>query len=282
MKLASFCVANKPSWGVVDGDEVIDLGDGPGTQFPDLRSVIAGQAFGSLAEAFGAAPRYRLTDIDWLPVIGNPGKIICVGVNYHDHRREMGRAETEMPTIFARFANSQIGHTSNIVRPTVSSDLDYEGELAVIIGKTGRHITRDDAMGYVAGYACYNDATVRDWQRHTHQWIPGKNFPGTGAFGPWMVTADEIADLGALRLTTRLNGEIMQEAGIDQLIFDVPQLIAYCSDFTQLEPGDVIVSGTPGGVGFKRTPPVFMKPGDVVEVEITGVGCLRNGIVQES
>jgi 2-keto-4-pentenoate hydratase/2-oxohepta-3-ene-1,7-dioic acid hydratase in catechol pathway len=214
-------------------------------------------------------------------VIPLPEKIFCVGLNYEMHRKETGRAVVEHPTIFTRFANTQTGHLSNIVRPRVSTHLDFEGELAVIIGKAGRYITREKAMEHIAGFSCYNDASVRDWQHHTHQFTPGKNFPGTGAFGPWIVTTDEFTDLSARRIMTRLNGQTVQEARLGDMIFDVPTLIEYCSSFNPLVPGDVIVTGTPGGVGVKRTPPLWMKPGDVVEVEIDGIGVLRNGIADE-
>ena len=184
--------------------------------------------------------------------------------------------------MFGRFANSQTGHLANIIRPKVSKDLDFEGELALIIGKSSRYISRAQAWDHIAGYACYNEGSVRDYQRHTHQFTPGKNFPQTGAFGPWMVTPDEAGDLGPVRLQTRLNGEIVQDATISQMIFGIPQQIEYCSSFTKLEPGDVIVTGTPGGVGSRRTPPLWMKPGDVVEVEIDRIGLLRNGIADET
>jgi 2-keto-4-pentenoate hydratase/2-oxohepta-3-ene-1,7-dioic acid hydratase in catechol pathway len=185
------------------------------------------------------------------------------------------------PTIFTRFANSQTGHLANIVRPRVSHELDFEGELAIIIGKAGRYISKADAWGHVAGYACYNDGSVRDFQRHTHQFTPGKNFPDTGSFGPWMMTPDELGELGPLRIQTRVNGQVVQDATFEQMIFDIPRIIEYCSSFTKLEPGDVIATGTPGGVGAKRTPPLWLKPGDTVEVEIDRLGTLRNGIADE-
>ena len=228
------------------------------------------------------AKRYPAAGITWLPVIPNPDKILCIGLNYETHRKETGRTEVENPTVFGRFANSQTGHLADIIRPTLSHDLDYEGELAVIIGKPGRHIARADAWSHIAGYACYNEGSVRDFQRHTHQFTPGKNFPGTGAFGPWMMTPDELGDVPPLRLQTRLNGQIVQDARIDQMIFDIPRQIEYCSSFTRLEPGDVIATGTPGGVGSRRTPPLWLKPGDIVEVEIDRLGVLRNGVADET
>ena len=281
MKFASFTIHDAPSWGLVEGDEIADLGALLRDRFPDLKSAIAANALTEAAAAAATATRPALSTITFLPVIPNPDKILCIGLNYETHRKETGRSEVENPTVFGRFANSQTGHLRNIIRPRVSTDLDFEGELAVIIGKPGRYIPRSEAFQHIAGYACYNEGSVRDFQRHTHQFTPGKNFPDTGAFGPWMVTSDEIDDLGPLKLQTRLNGEVVQEATISQMIFDIPRQIEYCSSFTRLEPGDVIATGTPGGVGSRRTPPLWMKPGDVVEVEIDRIGLLRNGIADE-
>lgn len=282
MKLASFRYEGRSSWGVVEGETVADLGMVLGGRLPDLRAALAADAWAEIRAAVASAPRRPVGTIDWLPVIPNPDKVICVGLNYESHRRETGRVAVGHPTVFLRPANSQIGHGAPLVRPTVSTALDYEGELAVIIGKPGRYISQARAFAHVAGYACYNEGTLRDWQRHTHQFTPGKSFPGTGAFGPWLVTADEIPDPSGLRLETRLNGTIVQEAGLDQLIFPIPRLIEYCSAFTRLEPGDVIATGTPGGVGFKREPPVFLVPGDRIEVDISGVGLLANSVVDEA
>jgi 2-keto-4-pentenoate hydratase/2-oxohepta-3-ene-1,7-dioic acid hydratase in catechol pathway len=282
MKFASFKINGAASWGLIDGAEAVDLGALLRDRFVDLKSAIAAGALADAAAAAGKAARHPLAALTWLPVIPNPDKILCIGLNYETHRKETGRTEVENPTVFGRFANSQTGHLANIIRPKVSKDLDFEGELALIIGKSGRYISRAQAWDHIAGYACYNEGSVRDYQRHTHQFTPGKNFPQTGAFGPWMVTPDEAGDLGPLRLKTRLNGEVVQDATISQMIFGIPQQIEYCSAFTKLEPGDVIVTGTPGGVGSRRTPPLWMKPGDVVEVEIDRVGLLRNGIADET
>lgn len=214
--------------------------------------------------------------------IPNPDKIICVGLNYKSHIGETGRTSAEeRPVIFTRFAGSQVGHLQPLVCPIESARFDYEGELAAIIGKGGRRISEDAALDHVAGYSIYNDASVRDWQLHTHQWAPGKNFVGTGAFGPWMVTRDEIPDPYEHSLTTRLNGEVMQDSSINLMIFNIQAVIAYVSTFAELLPGDVIVTGTPGGVGNARKPPIYMHDGDVVEVEITGIGTLRNPVVKE-
>jgi 2-keto-4-pentenoate hydratase/2-oxohepta-3-ene-1,7-dioic acid hydratase in catechol pathway len=282
MKFASFKINGATTWGLIDGAEAVDVGAALRSQFPDLKSAIAAGALAQAAAAASKAPRHPVASITWLPVIPNPDKILCIGLNYETHRKETGRTEVENPTVFGRFANSQTGHLANIVRPKVSKDLDYEGELALIIGTPGRYISRAKAWDHIAGYACYNEGSVRDYQRHTHQFTPGKNFPDTGAFGPWMVTPDEAGDLGPLRLQTRLNGEVVQDATISQMIFDIPRQIEYCSAFTRLEPGDVIVTGTPGGVGSRRTPPLWMKPGDVVEVEIDKIGLLRNTVADEA
>ena len=282
MRFATFHLQGASSWGIIDGNEAVDLGALLGDRYPDLKSAIAADALTEAAAGAARATRHPLSAISWLPVLPNPDKILCVGLNYEMHRKETGRSEVENPTIFTRFANSQIGHGADLVRPRVSHELDFEGELAIVIGKPGRHIVRADALSHVAGYACYNDGSVRDFQRHTHQFTPGKNFPGTGAFGPWMMTPDELGDLASLRLQTRVNGEIVQDATFDQMIFDVPRIIEYCSSFTRLEPGDVIATGTPGGVGAKRTPPLWLKPGDVVEVEIDRLGTLRNGVADET
>ena len=282
MKLSTFKMGGAPTWGLVDGETIKDVGAVLGSRYPTVKSVIVADAFAEVATAATKAKSYPLADITWLPVIPDPDKILCIGLNYETHRKETGRSEVENPTVFTRFANSQTGHLSPIIRPRVSHDLDFEGELAVIIGKPGRYIARSDAWDQVAGYACYNDGSVRDFQRHTHQFTPGKNFPGTGAFGPWMMTADEFKFRGSQRLQTRVNGQVVQEATFDQMIFDVPRMIEYCSTFTRLEPGDVIATGTPGGVGAKRTPPLWLKPGDTVEVEIDDLGILRNGVADEA
>jgi 2-keto-4-pentenoate hydratase/2-oxohepta-3-ene-1,7-dioic acid hydratase in catechol pathway len=282
MRLASFQNAGVDTWGIVEGEEAVDVGSVLRARFPDLKSLIRAAAYEIAVDATKSASRLPLATLKWLPVIPNPDKILCVGLNYEMHRKETGRAEVSHPTIFARFANSQTAHGKDILRPRVSSKLDFEGELAVVVGKAGRYIPRAEALNYVAGYACYNDGSVRDWQSHTHQFTPGKNFPGTGSFGPWLMTPEELGPLEARRIRTRLNDEVVQDASLGEMIFDIPTILEYCSSFTRLECGDVIATGTPGGVGVKRTPPLWMKPGDVVEVEIEGLGTLRNGIAQES
>jgi 2-keto-4-pentenoate hydratase/2-oxohepta-3-ene-1,7-dioic acid hydratase in catechol pathway len=207
-------------------------------------------------------------------------KILCVGVNYRPHIEEMGREVPDYPVVFTRFPSSLVGDGEDLVRPRVSEKYDFEGELAVVIGRPARHVRRERAFDYVAGYCCFMDGSVRDWQRHTMQFTPGKNFERSGAIGP-MVAAADIPDPRALDLTTRVNGEVMQRGRIEDLVFDIPTLIAYCTTFTELRPGDVIATGTPGGVGAARTPPVWLKRGDVVEVEISRLGVLRNPVRDE-
>lgn len=280
MKLSTVLLHGLVTWGVVQDDRFIDTGAALSQRYADLKAAVAA-GFAGVQEAAAQAPSVPLAEVEWLPVIPNPDKILCIGLNYETHRKETGRSEVEHPTIFARYANSQVGHLAPIVRPKVSVELDYEGELAVVIGRPGRYIARKNAFDHIAGFACYNDGSVRDFQRHTHQFTPGKNFVGTGAFGPWLMTRDELGPLDDLRLQTRLNGSVVQEATISQMIFDIARQIEYCSTFTRLEAGDVIVSGTPGGVGAKRNPPLWMKPGDVVEVEIDRLGILRNTVVAE-
>ncbi len=282
MKLISFLLHNIPSYGIVQGDDVLNLTPILGAQAPDLKSLIAHNMVDQAAKALAShKPDLKFADLHLLPVITNPNKIVCVGLNYADHVRETGRELTESPALFLRVSESQIGHGQNIVRPPESHRLDYEGEIAVIIGKGGRRISEAESWSHIAGYSCYNDGSVRDWQVSTTQWTAGKNFWRTGGFGPWMVTADEIQPNQKMTLITRLNGQELQRATTDMMIHSIPRQIAYISTFIPLEPGDVIVTGTPGGVGNKRTPQLFMKPGDVVEIEVDAVGILRNGIVDD-
>lgn len=282
MKLVSFTKSDSLSWGVLDGSSIAAIGMAAGAPASLKAALQQPDALARIKAAIASAPRLGLVDVVLAPVLPDPDKILCVGLNYENHRKETGRDEVENPTIFTRFANSQVGAGSPMIRPAVSTHFDFEGELAIVIGKPGRHITKGKAFDHVAGYACYNDGSVRDWQRHTHQFTPGKNFMGTGAFGPALVTPDEVGPLDALVLRTRLNGQVVQEARLGDMIFDIPTIIAYCSTFTQLEIGDVIVTGTPGGVGAKRNPPLWMKAGDTVEVEIDRVGHLINPIIDEA
>lgn len=278
MKLISFLRPNdsRPSCGIVVDDGVVDLGAG----LRGLKRVL-----GEINELAGMAsrkPDWPLAQLKLLPVIPDPDKILCVGLNYGAHVKETGNEPPPKPLIFVRFASSQVAHLQPMLRPRVSTRLDFEGELAVIIGRRGRYVARADAMTLVAGFACYNDGSVRDFQRHSTQFTPGKNFPATGGFGPWLITPDEVGDIRHSTLTTRLNGTVVQQARLDDLIFDIPALIEYCATFTELVPGDVIITGTPGGVGAAREPPLWMQPGDVVEVDISNVGVLRNPVAQES
>ncbi|MDF7776458.1 fumarylacetoacetate hydrolase family protein [Sphingomonas sp. AOB5] len=274
MRFATIELDGVAKWGVVDGAEIALI-----DRWPSLMDAIAAGGLAGLTVPADAR-RVPLADAVWLPLIPAPNKIICVGLNYENHRKETGRAVVENPTIFTRFADSQTGHLSAIVLPPESDRLDYEGEMAVVIGRGGRRIPAAQALDHVAGYSCYNDGSIRDWQAHTIQFTPGKNWPETGAFGPWMVTPDEFGAIGPQRLQTRLNGQVMQDALLSDMIFPVDRLIEYVSTFTPLSPGDVIVSGTPGGVGNKRDPQVFMKEGDRVEIEIDGIGTLVNSIAR--
>ncbi|HEY6454904.1 MAG TPA: fumarylacetoacetate hydrolase family protein [Steroidobacteraceae bacterium] len=277
MKYLSYCRPDgRASFGRTDGNEVIDLrGSGP---VADLRAALEAGVLHDLQDG----ESFKLSQLVLLPPIPNPGKILCVGLNYETHRKETGRAAANHPAIFTRFADTLIAHRASLVRPKVSTDFDYEGELAVVIGKGGRAIPRDSALSHVAGYACFNDASVRDWQRHNIQFTPGKNFPGTGGFGPWMVTPDEVGQLAARNVVTRLNDQIVQSQSVAEMIWPVPEIIAYISVFTALAAGDVIATGTPGGVGSKRVPPLWMKAGDSISVEIEGIGQLINNVVDET
>jgi 2-keto-4-pentenoate hydratase/2-oxohepta-3-ene-1,7-dioic acid hydratase in catechol pathway len=281
MKLLTFKTAQGESYGAATAKGIVDLKRFIGNQYPDLKALIAGNGFSEAAKHLGGAADYQQSDITFLPVIPNPDKIVCVGLNYQDHVVETGRDNTEQPAIFLRVADSQLGHKQPMLRPRESTHLDFEAEIAVIIGKSGRRIPQKDAWSYIAGYSCYNDGSVRDWQRHTIQWTAGKNFAKTGGFGPWMVTADEIPPNTKMTLSCRLNGERMQHATTEQMIFKIPKIIEYVSTWTTLLPGDVLVTGTPGGVGARRTPPLWMKPGDKVEIEIDKVGILENTIADD-
>ncbi|UUZ62242.1 fumarylacetoacetate hydrolase family protein [Polaromonas sp. P1(28)-13] len=282
MKYISFTHNGKSSYGVLLDGRIVDLGIYFGDRAPDLKALIAS---GRLEQAVHAAvsqpTTLTLAGVSLLPVIPNPGQIICVGLNYADHVQETGRVITESPTLFLRVPQSQVGHGQDIVLPPESTRLDYEGEIAVIIGKGGRRISEADAWSHIAGYACYNDGSIRDWQSATSQFTPGKNFWRTGGFGPWMVPASEIAPGRTMTLVTRLNGVELQRATTDMMLHSIPRQIAYISTFTPLEPGDVIVTGTPGGVGFKRNPPVYMQHGDLVEVEVDAIGTLSNHVRDE-
>jgi 2-keto-4-pentenoate hydratase/2-oxohepta-3-ene-1,7-dioic acid hydratase in catechol pathway len=279
MKLVSYTRNGTRGYGAVVEGGIIELQSKLGDRYPDLRAALSGDALHEIHGIIGAKPAIIPLDrVSLLPVIPNPDKILCVGLNYATHVAETRRPDSKYPSIFTRFSDTQVGHGAPVLRPTLSERFDREGELAVVIGRGGRHIPQTHALDHVAGYSCYNDVSVRDWQRHTHQFTPGKNFPGTGAFGPWLVTTDEIPDVTALTVTTRVNGKVMQQASVKDLIFPVPVIIEYVSTFTPLAPGDVIATGTPGGVGDRREPPLYLKDGDTVEVEIDRIGVLRNSV----
>jgi len=280
MKLLSFVADGKDFFGAVSGDGVVTLNGRVG--HTSLRAALAAGAMAPMQRAVKEAkPDRKLSEIKFLPVIPQPEKILCAGINYRAHAAETGRELPKQPSMFARFTDTLVGHDGNMIRPIrVSDHFDFEGELAVVIGTGGRHIKAEEALGHVAGYTCFVDGSVRDFQKFSV--TSGKNFPGTGPLGPWLVTTDEIPDPSRLTLTTRLNGAEVQRYGTDLLIYSIPQIIAFCSDFTELAPGDVIATGTPSGVGHSRTPPLWMKPGDLLEVEITGIGTLRAHIVDES
>jgi 2-keto-4-pentenoate hydratase/2-oxohepta-3-ene-1,7-dioic acid hydratase in catechol pathway len=280
MKIASYAVGGKAAFGVVEGDGIIDATRRLGGKFPTLRQALAADALEEIGLATsGHAPDYKLSEVTFLPVVADPQRIVCVGINYRSHAEETGRDISPAPSVFLRLTDTLIGHGAALVRPTVSKMFDFEGELAVVIGRPGRHVAEADALKYVAGYTCFVDGSVRDYQKFSV--TSGKNFPATGPLGPVLVTTDEIPDPTKLTLVTRLNGAEMQRSGIDMLIYSIPQVIKFVSDFTSLAPGDVIATGTPAGVGHRRTPPVWMKAGDVLEVEISGIGVLRNPVVDE-
>jgi 2-keto-4-pentenoate hydratase/2-oxohepta-3-ene-1,7-dioic acid hydratase in catechol pathway len=280
MKLASFITADRASYGLIVDADLVDLGARLGTRFPTLREALAGDAQGEIARAVGAKPDLALADVTLLPPITAPDKIVCIGLNYRAHAAEAGLKVPEHPSLFLRLANTLVPHCGALVRPSVSSAMDYEGELAVVIGRGGHHIAAAAALDHVAGYACFNDGSLRDYQRQ-HSVTVGKNFLATAGFGPWLVTSDEIPDPSQLTLTTRLNGAEVQRGETADMIFSVPQIVSYVSAFTRLEPGDVISTGTPPGVGMARHPPLWLKPGDIVEVEISRIGVLRNAVISE-
>lgn len=292
MKYLSFTTTGLPTWGVAINGAVYDLGPSGANLAASLADAIAGGVFGTVTEqAAVSGPAIPESEIRYLPAITEPKKIICIGVNYRSHQEEAGKEEAPAPTVFFRYADSQMGHLQPAVYPAVSTEYDYEGELALVIGADAWRVEPGEAYGVVAGYAAYNDLSVRDWQLFATQWGPGKNFPDSGAFGPYLVPAADvgaaIGDVTHLHLQTRVNGEVRQDARLTDLIFDIPAIIAYVTTWTRLSPGDVIVTGTPGGVGRFSDPVALLGPGDVVEVEITGpngfsLGTLTNTVVAEN
>ncbi len=280
MKLASYVADGKPVFGAVVGDGMVTLNDRLAGKYATLRDALAGGALDEMRRVAAAAkPDHKLANIRFLPVIPNPEKILCVGINYKSHAAEHGQEAPKLPNIFTRFVNTLVPHEGEMIRPKVSTNLDFEGELALVIGRGGRHIKAENALDHVAGYTCFCDGSVRDFTKYSL--VASKNFLGTGPLGPWLVTTDEIPDPTKLTLVTRLNGAEMQRSGTDMLIHSIPAIIAFCSVFTPLSPGDVIATGTPEGIGAKRNPPVWMKAGDVLEIEISGIGTLRNRVADE-
>jgi len=282
VKLASFHLGTTATYGVATAAGLVPAPDTFRARYPDLRAVLAAGALPELSAATRDVAPLPAAQLRFDPVIPAPARILCVGVNYLAHIHEMGRERPEYPTLFVRFPDSLVGHDVPLIRPRLSTQYDYEGELAVVIGKPARYVPAARALDYVAGYTCFLDGSVRDWQRHTSQFIPGKNFPATGSCGPWLATTDELPDPSALHLRTRVNGEELQSAPTADLCFGVPEIVAYCSSFCALKAGDIIATGTPSGVGFARKPPRWLKAGDLVEVELTGVGILRNTVADEA
>ena len=282
MKLISYHRDGKACFGAVVDDGVIELSGRIAA--PDLASLVADAQQLQQAKDVVAKgrPDCKLASVDLDPVIPNPRKVVCVGINYVKHAEEAGRKVGDYPVIFQRYSETVLAHGKPLLRPKASTHFDFEAELAVVIGKGGSHIDPANAMEHVAGYTCFNDASVRDWQFHTHQYGMGKNFRATGAVGPWLVTADEIPEYRNLTIQGVLNGQIMQEGKLSELAFDVPALIAYISQALPWHPGDILATGTPSGIGFKRTPPVFLKDGDTFDVVVPGVGTLSNPVVDET
>ncbi|MEX0408322.1 fumarylacetoacetate hydrolase family protein [Aquibium sp. LZ166] len=281
MRIASYLLPDGTrSYGLVREDRIVDSGPQLRAEFADLRALLSASATKRLETADGG--EMGLGEVRLLPPVPNPDKIICIGLNYMSHIKETGRDKPEYPSVFTRYPATLVGHGQPIVRPKISDHFDFEGELAVVIGKSGRAIPQEEAMNHVGGYTCLNDGSIRDYQRHTTQFWAGKNFDRSGATGPWLVTTDDIPDPAALSLQTRLNDEVMQQTKLSDLAFSISELIAYLSIVTELFPGDLIATGTPSGVGAFRNPKVFMKPGDRIEVEISGIGILANDVIDEN
>lgn len=284
MKLISYSKDGKPGFGIVTPEmKVIEL-SGKVAGADCLATLIGSEELMGKAKDYAATAtkNYDYSAVTLEPVIPQPSKIICVGINYVAHAAEAGRKVGQYPVIFQRFADTLQAADAPLIRPVVSPEFDFEAELAVVIGKGGGHIAPEEAMNHVAGYTCFNDSSVRDWQFHTHQYGMGKTFRKTGALGPWMVTADEIEDYRELKIKGLLNGEQMQEGKLSELAFDIPHLISYVSQALDWNPGDILATGTPSGIGFKRNPPIFLKPGDVFEVVISQIGTLSNPVADEA
>ena len=286
MRLIAFEQEGRPALGALVGEEVVALADAvPGLPADPLAAFAAldlPDGATALAARLAGAPRRPLAGLTLLPPIPRPGKFLCIGLNYVEHAKEGGNAIPDYPAVFMRGPTSLAGHGQPLIRPKVSEKFDYEAELVVVIGRRARHLTEEDALSCVAGYTCMNDGSVRDYQRKGAQWTMGKNFERTGGVGPAIVTPDEIPQgPNALRIASRVNGRTMQDSNTADMIFSVPRILAILSEVMTLEPGDMIATGTPSGVGYPRQPPVFMRPGDTVEIEIEGIGILSNPIAAE-
>lgn len=284
MKIVTYENDGGPRVGLIVDDGIVDIGDRLGIS--SARELLAKGLLPEAAKLAGQPSERGFESVKLMPVIPDARHYYCVGVNYADHLKEVqeagiSRATTQQPVLFTRFPETLVGHRQPLVMPKVSDHFDYEAELAVIIGKGGRYIQETDALAHIAGYSCFNDGSIRDWQFHTNQVMPGKNFFATGSFGPWMVTADEIPDPTKLDIRLVLNGAVLQHSNTSKLIFSIPKIISYVSTILPLQPGDVIATGTPSGVGFSRKPPIFMKPGDICEVQIEKVGVLQNRVIKE-
>lgn len=280
MRLVSFRHAGAHKIGAAVDGGLVDLSARSGNRWASLRAVLAAKALGELAVTIkGAVADFKMDEVALLPVVPDPDKVLCIGLNYASHVGEVGRQLPTVPSVFSRLHNTLVAHGGDIVRPRASIDFDFEGELAIVIGTRCRHVSRASALSVVAGYTCFLDGSVRDFQKHSV--TAGKNFPATGPLGPWMVTTDEIPDPQRLKLETRLNGKTVQHDTTDHMIFDVATIIEYLSTVTWLEPGDIIATGTPDGVGAGRKPPLWMRGGDKVEVEISGIGTLGVNVIDE-
>jgi 2-keto-4-pentenoate hydratase/2-oxohepta-3-ene-1,7-dioic acid hydratase in catechol pathway len=280
MRIASFRHGSVESYGIVVDDAVVDVGAALRPRYPTLRAVLAADALDDVSSVANEAVRLNQQQITFLPTIPDAGKVICSGVNYRAHADEAGVPIPARPIFFSRFTDSLVGHGQPLIRPAISEQLDWEGELCAIIGRDGRYIPEEHALSHVAGFACFLDGSVRDFQQESL--FAGKNFWASGGLGPWLTTADDVPDPGRLTIVTRLNGRQMQHGTTDTMVFSIARLISYASTITPLAPGDVIVTGTPSGVGMMREPPIWIRPGDLVEVEISGVGTLSHPVVAEA
>jgi len=279
MRFVSYIAEHQPGFGLVIEGGIVDLTSR--LSVPTLRALLEGKGVAAAAPFAAEKPDRAIDSVTLLPVIPDCAHCYCVGVNYEDHLREVqaagvARPRPKQPSLFIRYPETFVAHGEPLLMPKVSNDFDYEAELAIIVGKGGRYIPREQAVAHVAGYSCFNDGSVRDWQFHSSQVTSGKNFIGTGGFGPWMVTPDEVGDVGKLAIRLTVNGTVLQDGNTADMLFGVADIVSYASAFLPLKPGDVIATGTPAGVGFSRKPPIFLKPGDVCEVQIERIGTLRN------